>query len=148
MDKGCCAQPMPPDLGGTFSASGRRPCPTCALDLLDPGFWLARFQRAAKLDWEEGRGRKHLEGSRSLPDKCQRPGAICLGVLLFQSNSGEGSSPKQTKLGETTGAEVHQGVQSSPTFTATVPVLLLDVSNRTPLRTLKMCLLIFTPHLK
>lgn len=113
---------------------------------LAPG-WLDSKEQL-RVDWEEGRWWKHLKGSRSLHDKYQRLKAMCLGLLSFQSISEEEPSRKQTKLGGTVSSDVHQQVQSSPAFTATVSVLLLDFSYRAPLPTLKMCLLMFIPHLK
>lgn len=69
--------------------------PTCALHLLDLGFWLDSKEQL-KGDREEGRRRKHLEGSRSLHDKRQEPNAICLGLCHFSHSQGE-TKPKASQ---------------------------------------------------
>lgn len=100
MDKRCCAQPMPLDLGGTFSASGRRPCPTCALDLLDLGFWLARFQRAAKLDWEEGRRGSIWKDPEVYMINARGPGLSVWDSCYFTQTQGRDQAQSKPNLGE------------------------------------------------
>lgn len=68
---------------------------TCALHLLDLGFWVDSKEQLS-VDWGEGRERKHLEKSRSLHDKLQRPRVSVWDSYYFSHSKGE-TKPKASQ---------------------------------------------------
>lgn len=96
--------------------------------------------------WSSLEGRKHLEDSRTLHDKCLRPKAIHLGALVTLAILRWKPAHSKPDLGY---PPVLSTDESNRVLfvTAAASVLLLDVSQRVPLSTLKMCLLSFISHL-